>query len=247
MPKIKRIDIVEGIREIIRERPVSYGYRRVHALLKAKGLYCNPKTVNRYMAQRLWLSANREKKVRKGRRHEGVVAVEEPNRRWASDITVIKAWNGEKGRFAVLIDCGDRQVLSCRWSKRITGYDIQDMVIETLKKRFGNDKIPGTGIEFLSDNGPEYIKVTLRKFLENVGFIVCRTPIRSPESNGIAESFFRGFKRDYVYQNECESFAAISDMINSWIEDYNNRAPHGSLGMLTPVEYYEKWKLKSRE
>jgi len=245
MPVIKRPDVVEGIREVIREKPVSYGYRRVHALLRVRGIYCNSKTVNRYMAQRLWLSSYRERRKRGERRHEGVVAVEEPNRRWASDITVIKAWNGEKGRFAVLIDCGDRQILSYRWGKRITGYDIQEMVIEALKKRFGSDRIPEEGIEFLSDNGPEYIKTTLKRFLENVGFVVCRTPIKSPESNGIAESFFRGFKRDYVYQSECESFDAVCRMIDGWVEDYNQKAPHGALGMLTPAKFYEKWKLES--
>jgi len=31
----------------------------------------------------------------------GAVAVSEPNKRWASDITAIKAWNGEKGQFAI--------------------------------------------------------------------------------------------------------------------------------------------------
>ncbi len=33
-------------------------------------------------------------------------------------------------------------------------------------------------------------------FFKDVGFEVCNTPIRSPESNGIAEAFFRNFKRD---------------------------------------------------
>ena len=247
LPVINRPDVLDGIREIIKERPVSYGYRRIHALLKARGIICNPKTVNRYMAQRLWLSSHRERRHRNGRRHEGVVAVEEPNKRWASDITVIKAWNGEKGRFAVLIDCADRQILSYRWNKRILAYDIQDMLIEAVKKRFGTERISSGSIEFLSDNGPEYIHRILKKFLENVGFTVCKTPIRSPESNGLVESFFRGFKRDYVYQSECETFEAVSMMIGSWIEDYNTKAPHGSLGMLTPVKFYEDWLLKSRK
>jgi transposase InsO family protein len=35
----------------------------------------------------------------------------EPDRCWASDITIIKAWNNEKGRHAIVIDCGSRQVI----------------------------------------------------------------------------------------------------------------------------------------
>jgi len=71
-----------------------------------------------------------------------------------------------------------------------------------------------------------------------MGFVVCNTPIRSPESNGIAESFFKSFKRDYVYQNLCESFDDIAGKIGGWIEDYNTQAP--------PAQFYEDWKLKSR-
>jgi putative transposase len=246
LPRIGRPDVVDAIREIIHERPVSYGYRRVHAMLKGKGIYCNHKTVNRYMSQRLWLSSSREKRHLATRRHKGIVATPVPNTRWASDITVIKAWNREKGRFAVLIDCSDRQILSYRFKKNITAYDIQDMVIEAIQNRFGSNETLKNKIEFLSDNGPEYIKKDLKRFLENIGFVVCNTPIRSPESNGIAESFFRGFKRDYVYQSECYSFEAIQDLIDTWVNDYNTKAPHGSLGMLSPVSFYEKWKAENR-
>ncbi len=247
LPKIRRPDVVDAIREIIHERPVSYGYRRVHAMLKGKGIHCNHKTVNRYMSQRLWLSSSREKRHLATRRHKGIVATLAPNTRWASDITVIKAWNNEKGRFAVLIDCSDRQILSYRFKKSITAFDIQDTVIEAVKSRFGTCEALPNKIEFLSDNGPEYIEKNLKRFLENIGFTVCNTPVRSPESNGIAESFFRGFKRDYVYQAECPSFEAIKVLVDGWVDDYNTKAPHGSLGMLSPASFYEKWKLESRE
>ncbi len=35
-----------------------------------------------------------------------------PNRRWASDITGIRAWDGQKGRLAIMIDYADRMVLA---------------------------------------------------------------------------------------------------------------------------------------
>jgi len=38
----------------------------------------------------------------------------------------------------------------------------------------------------------------------------------------------------------------IEGKIGSWIEDYNTQAPHSALGMLTPAQFYEDWKLKSR-
>jgi len=235
------------IREIINSRPVSYGYRRVYGMLKNRGIKCDPKTVHRYMILKSWLSTNRYRHTRNREIHEGVVSVPEPNTRWASDITVIKALNGEKGRFAMLIDCADRQILAYRWAKSIKGEDIKEIVKEALFSRFnGNIKVPeGKKLEFLSDNGSEYIKGELRDYLRKSGFVVCNTPVRSPESNGIAEAFFKSFKRDYVWPDFRESFEEIGSRISGWIEDYNANAPHSALGMLTPVKFYENWKVKS--
>ena len=236
---------MELIRELVHLRPATYGYRRIHAITKLIGENCNPKTVNRYMALNLWLSTNRHKRLRRGRIHEGVVSVTEPNRRWASDITVIKAWNGEKGRLAVVIDCSDRQVIAYRWAKRITGEVLIGLLKEAIYLRFGEGAVPEKReIEFLSDNGSEYIEKGFRRFLKNAGFTICNTPIRSPESNGIVESFFKSLKRDYVYQNVNLSFDEIGMNIVKWISDYNTKAPHSALGMATPAKFYENWKAK---
>lgn len=217
----------------------------MHATLKWIGEKCNSKTVHRYMALNLWLSTNRQKRVRKGRIHEGVVSVAKPNKRWASDITVIKAWNGEKGRLAIVIDCADRQIIAYLWARRITGTTLIEVVKDALNKRFGCESVPvKRELEFLSDNGTEFIEKGFKRFLENAGFTVCNTPVRSPESNGIAESFFKSFKRDYVYQAMNMSIEDIAENVIKWIEDYNTRAPHSALGMTTPEKFYENWNAK---
>ncbi len=103
---LRRPEMEEAIRQLLGASPASYGYRRIHALLKRHGLVCNPKTVWRVMRRRGWLATGRRSRARDGRRHEGQVQVAEPNRRWASDITGIRAWNGQKGRLAIMIDWG---------------------------------------------------------------------------------------------------------------------------------------------
>jgi putative transposase len=178
------------------------------------------------------------------RRHEGRVSVLEPNRRWASDITGIKAWNGEKGRLAVIIDCADRMVLAWRFGPRMVSEEPQEMVREAVFQRFGNETWKAQNLEFLSDNGPEYACRKLRHVLQGFGMIVCRTPRRSPESNGLAEAFFGSFKRDYVYQGELESREAVARQIPVWIEDYNQIAPHSALGMKAPAKFHAEWMSK---
>lgn len=115
------------------------------------------------------------------------------------------------------------------------------MVREAVFRRFGAEKAQAHGLEFLSDNGPEYICKKLRGLLESFGMVICHTPIRSPESNGLAEAFFGSFKRDYVYQGELENFEQVKLKLPSWIQDYNEVAPHSALGMKAPAQFYKDW------
>ena len=240
----RRPEVEDAIQRILVERPATYGYRRIYGMLIRRGIQVNPKTVWRILQRRNWLSSTRRRTLRPGRLHEGQVSVPEPNRRWASDITSITAWNGEKGRLAVLIDCADRSVLAWRWGKRMPAEELQEMVREAVFRRFGVEKEKARGLEFLSDNGPEYICHKLRGVLQGFGIIVCHTPRRSPESNGIAERFFGTFKRDYVYEGELENFAELGRKVPGWIQDYNEVAPHSALGMKSPAQFYADWKLK---
>ena len=173
-----------AIGRLLGSSPASYGYRRIHALLTRQGLMCDLKTVWEAMRRRGWLSPSRSRLIRSGRRHEGRGRVAEPNRRWASDITSIRAWDGRKGRVAIMIDCADRMVLAWRFATRITAEDLAEMLREAIFRRFGETRAHAQGIEFLSDNGPEYTSHRFRPFVRAMGLIPCHTPRRSPQSNG---------------------------------------------------------------
>lgn len=242
----RRPEVEAAIEHLLAERPATYGYRRIHALLIRDGIRTNPKTVWRILRRKGWLSSTRSRLGRVPRRHEGQVSVPEPNRRWASDITGIVAANKEKGRLAVIIDCADRMVLAWRFGPRMPSEELQEMVREAVFRRFGNEKQKAQNIEFLSDNGPEYACRKLRRVLLDFGMVVCRTPRCSPESNGLDEAFFGGFKRDYVYQGELENREAVARKLLEWIEDYNQIAPHSALGMKSPAQFYADWLLKNK-
>lgn len=243
----RRPEVAAAIRHLLGSNPASYGYRRIHALLQRRGLACNPKTVWRAMRRQGWLSTSRQRVLRSGRRHEGKVRVPESNRRWASDITGIRAWDGQKGRLAVMIDCADRMVLAWRFAKRITAEDLAEMLREAVFRRFGEARARARGIEFLSDNGPEYTSHRFQPFVRAMGLVPCHTPRRSPESNGLAEAFFGSFKRDYVYQACLETMEDVARQVPGWIEHYNQQAPHSALGMRAPADFYAEWVVKNRK
>jgi transposase InsO family protein len=92
-------------------------------------------------------------------------------------------------------------------------------------------------LEWLSDNGSVYTANETVAFAERLGFLVCTTPPYSPESNGMAESFVKGFKRDYVYLDDRLSADEVLRKLPVWLADYNQIRPHKGLNMLSPTEY----------
>jgi putative transposase len=139
----------------------TYGVPRVKALLKRDyGLEVTKYMLHRYMKEE-GLLITRHRTRGSSRTHTGQIAVQEPNTRWASDITSIKCWNGEKLRVAFLMDCCDRSIIAWRAGKHMQAVDIELMVQESLYSRFG-ENLPRTGqLQFLHDNGPEFIEKNL--------------------------------------------------------------------------------------
>ena len=101
---------------------------------------------------------------------------------------------------AFSLDCCDREIISyVATTGGIDGNLVRDLMLETVATRFGNVLQLPHSVQWLSDNGPAYLSDDTRLFAEAIGLKVCTTPFYSPESNGMAESFVKTFKRDYVH------------------------------------------------
>lgn len=114
---------------------------------------------------------------------------------------------------------------------------VRDLMIESVERRFGNiAKLPHK-VEWLSDNGSCYTARETTAFARDMGFISCFTPIRSPESNGMAEAFVKTFKRDYVYVHERPDAKIVMAQLDQRFEDYNEYHPHKGLKMKSPRQF----------
>jgi putative transposase len=234
-------DVTGRIKQVVDARP-SYGYLRT-ARLVSRGLVAdgaaavNAKRVYRIMKARGWLLARHTGKST--RTHDGVIITMRSNLRWCSDAFEIRCWSGERVQVAFSLDCCDREVMSyVATTAAITGEMIRDLMAESVERRFGADALcTPHRVEWLSDNGPPYTANETRDFGEKLGLLVCTTPAYSPESNGMAESFVKTFKRDYVYVNELHDAVSVMRQLAAWFEDYNEVHPHKGLRMQSPREY----------
>ena len=229
------------IRRFVAERP-TYGYRRITALVnrelaKDDQAPVNRKRVHRIM-QRHALLLERHTGRRVGRTHDGTIMVMRSNLRWCSDGLEFSCWNGDVIRIAFIIDAFDREILA--WTAvcgaGISGADVRDMMLDAVERRFGAVRAPHP-IEHLSDNGSPYTAKQTRDFAAALNLVPCFTPVRSPESNGLAEAFVKTFKRDYVRVNPLPDAQAVLRQIAGWIDDYNEIHPHSALRMRSPREF----------
>lgn len=127
-------------------------------------------------------------------------------------------------------DCCDREPMRCvETTVGITAEMVQELLLETLEYHFGqSERVPHT-LEWLTDNGSCCIaKETRTSPPPPLGFVVCATPVRSPQSNGMAEAFVKTFKRDYVYLNDRPDATTVMARLSEWIEDYNRSHPQGA-------------------
>jgi putative transposase len=65
----------------------------------------------------------------------------------------------------------------------------------------------------------------------------CFTPVKSPESNGVAEAFVNTFKRDYVRVSPIPDAHAALAAVPDWRTDYNEVHPHSTLAYRSRREY----------
>jgi putative transposase len=226
-----------SIREITGMK-ATYGTPRVKAILKRDyNIHLSKYMVHRFMKEEgLLITRNRTRGS--NRPHTGKIAVNESNTRWASDITSIKCWNGQKLRFTYILDCCDRSIIAWKAGLHMQACDIEIMLQEAIFNRF-EDNLPKKGaLQFLHDNGPEYIEKKLRKSINQWQIEDCNTPTYSPQSNGMCEAFNGTFKRDYVYENCLDNSMTVYNQIQSWVDEYNKYAPHSALNMKTPNEFY---------
>ena len=88
----------------------------------------------------------------------------------------------------------------------------------------------------MTDNGPGYLSVVHALACKALGIKHLRTRPYRPRTNGKAERFIRtmlgGWAYGAIYGSSEERTAALS----GWLDHYNSRRPHGSLGHKAPME-----------
>ncbi len=220
--------LVENLRGIARARP-RFDYRRAWALLRRDGPDVNVKRVHRlWRAEGLALSRRRSRKrLRLGQqrppRPEGINSV------WAWDFVHDACANGQKLKCLSVVDEHSRECLAIDVAGRISAR----RVIEVLSRLVA---VHGPPKYLRSDNSPEFIAKTLRRWLEASSIQTVYSDPGKPWQNGTTESFNGRFRDECLSAERFASRREAVVLIEAWRRDYNEKLPHSSLGYKTPAE-----------
>ena len=232
------IELLNVIREIWEKHPY-FGYRRIaNELRKNYDIKVNRKRVQRLMAwggiQAIYPGPNTSKRNKLHAIHPYLLrnmAIIRPNQAWQIDITYLRMPNGFLYLVAI-IDVYSRYVVSWSLSNTLE----TDFCIDALK--FGLVNAQPEIIN--SDQGSQFTSDDWVDYLREWGIKISMTGKGRCTDNVYIERFWRSLKREEFYLNEYNSVKELKKAIGAYIEFYNQRRGHQSLGYKTPAELYFK-------
>ena len=103
-------------------------------------------------------------------------------------------------------------------------------------------KIPYPIKTVQTDNGSEFLD-KFHTCLENAHLQHVFTLPHSPKINGCIERFNRTLREEFLQTKRSiyKDISCLDKQLELWLDTYNNKRPHHSLGMLTPMEFVEKY------
>ena len=228
----------EALRRRLRELAavrISYGYRRLHVLLRREGWEINAKRVYRlYSEEGLGLKRKKPKRrraaVARGNQKQAI----RPNQRWAMDFMHDELLDGRKMRVLTVIDVFSRECLALEARKTFRGTDVAAILSELLAQHGKPETIQ-------CDQGTEFTSLAMDHwaYWNKVGLDFSRPG--TPGDNARNETFNGTVRRECLTQHYFWDLDDASKVLDSWKEEYNKDRPHGSLGHIPPACFRANW------
>lgn len=217
------------IKSIALERP-RFGYRRIHLMLRKKGIKINHKKVFRiYTEMGLKVKRRGSRKRAVGLRITKIKATK-INQVWGLDFMSDRLADGRKIRFLNIIDTFSRESLKMVVDTSLSGIRVTRELNDLVKSRGKPELI-------ISDNGTEFTSVAVLKWSEDMSIKWHYIDPGKPMQNGTVESFNGRVRDEFLNQHWFMSLKEAKELAEIWRKDYNEQRPHSSLEGLSPNEF----------
>jgi transposase InsO family protein len=241
LPVEEEMEVRSTIQQIVLEHRGRYGYRRVTAELRRRGLLVNHKRVSRLMREDNLLAVQpRAFVVTTDAKHEFEVYLNLASRMkltginqlWVADITYIRLQT-EFVYLAVILDGFSRKVVGWALERTLATRLAKAALAQAIAERQ-----PPPGLVHHSDRGVQYAANEYVQVLQEHQMIPSMSRPANPYDNASCESFMKTLKREEIYANDYIDLDHLRRNIEAFIEHYYNRCRlHSALGYQPPDEF----------
>ncbi len=225
-----------------------YGYRRITKALGRQGLVANHKKVLRLMRENSLTIKMKKFKPRTTVSDRSLqlfpnlakgLPLTHINQLWVADITYVPL-NDIFLYLALLTDVFSRKIVGWQLGRSIG----TELCVEALKRAFASRKgMRLDGLIHHSDHGSQYLSHEYIAQLRSMGILSSTGETGVAYDNAFAEAVNKLVKYDEVYRSEYQSFEDAYIGIKKYVEVYNKRRLHSSIGYRPPDEF-EKGLIK---
>ena len=241
VPVEEDMEVRSAIQQIAVEHRRRYGYRRMTAELRRRGMLVNHKRVARIMREDNLLAVQpRAFVVTTDSQHELEVYLNLASRMkltginqlWVADITYIRL-HREFVYLAVILDAYSRKVVGWELDRTLAAR----LPITALEKAMAERK-PAPGLVHHSDRGVQYASADYVRVLSQHRMIPSMSRPANPYDNASCESFLKTLKREEIYASQYRDLDDLRANLEAFIEQYYNRQRlHSALGYRPPEEF----------
>lgn len=170
------------------------------------------------------------------------MTLDRPNQLWVADITYIDTDEG-----VVYL-----HLLTDAWTHEIIGWVVSDSLsaANTIAAlNMGIEHAGGidmSGLIHHSDRGSQYCSNAYVDLLKSINASISMTEDYKPTDNAVAERVNGIIKQEWLYRmKRPKDLEDANNIIRNIIYFYNNKRPHMSNGMITPVKKRESYHVSS--
>ena len=212
--------------------PVIMNIKKIRRLMKKYNLFCPIRKANPYrrMAKALKTSNYADNLLQREFECYG------PRYVLLTDITYIP-YDGKFAYLSTILDAYTKQILAYVLSDSLE-IDFVKETVENLIRDHGISLHKETLIH--SDQGSHYTSATFIQIIEDCNLRRSMSRRGNCWDNSPQESFF-GHMKDHILDKvkECTEFQQIKDIVDDYVDYYNNEAYVWELCRLSPNEYYK--------
>lgn len=239
--RIRDMALLVHIRAVFTEMKGAYGWPRIWRELAARGVHAGKERVRKLMkANGLQARGKRKFKATTNSNHALPVSqnllernfnAPRPNRVWTGDITYIRTDEGWL-YLAVVIDLFSRHVVGFAMHERMT----RQLVIDALRMAWFR-RHPDSGLIFHSDRGSQYASGDFQKQMKAFGMLGSMSRKGDCWDNAVTETLFGSLKVERLHGMRFETRREAKDEVMDWLQFYNHRRLHSTLGYLSPMNF----------